>query len=530
MLKTLLSLRLRALLHVVTGAGLTRKKKSLPRLIAFAALMLFSAGSLGLFFWHVFDALARPFSRFGLGWMYFSFAALLAFALMFLGGVFMTKAQLFEARDNELLLSLPIRPLDILLSRLALLWLIAVLSGLLVGLPALLAWPKALKASGVVSFVLLYLALLPFLCLELSALFGWIIHRVSARFGHKPLVTVLLWLLFLGGYLALCFSMKDLLGRLAANPLKLAALLRSRGPLAWPGRAVSPGEPAALGKLALLSLPPFALVVFLLAKTFVRTATDRRSLGKKRYVERRTEGLSPAGALLLRELRRLWSCPVYLFNAGLGLVVALFGAAALLFRTAAVRALLAGEYAPVAGMLPLVSIPALCFLASMIYLTAPSVSLEGRTFWILRSLPVDAREILRVKLLLQLLVAMPPILLLSAAAAFVLRTGGLLLLLQLLLPALYCLLSALVGLVMNLLFPNFDWVNETQAVKSGLSVLLTMLIGMAASAAPALVYVLARGRVSPELLGCLTALLTALGCLFLYRWLMRRGAKRLEEL
>lgn len=530
MLKTLLILRLRALLSVLTGAGRTRRKQSRLRLAAFAALMLFSFGSIGYLFWHVFDVLAAPFSRLTLGWLYFTLAALLAFALMFVGGVFTAKSQLFEARDNELLLSLPIRPLHILLSRLFLLWLTAVLLGLPVAVPCLLVWPKALKAGGALAFALLYLVLLPCLCVSVSALVGWIVHRISARFGHKPAVTVLLWMLFLGGYVALSFRMNELLDRLASNPLKLARALRAPGPLAWMGRAVASADLAALGKLALPILALFFVVVFLLAKTFIRTATDRRELAKKRYVERSARIRSPRSTLLVRELRRLWSCPPYLFNSGLGVVMALVGSAALLVKARAVRALLQGDLASLAGLLQLAAIAIVCLLAATIFLTGPSISLEGKTLWVLRSLPVDTREILRAKLRLQLLVAGPPLLLLSVIAAAVLRTRGILLLFQLLLPLLYCLLIGLVGLAMNLRYPNFDWVNETQAVKSGASVLLTMLIGMGAAAVPVLVYIVSKARVQPVWLGAATALLAAAACLLLYRWLMRRGAEILERL
>lgn len=83
---------------------------------------------------------------------------------------------------------------------------------------------------------------------------------------------------------------------------------------------------------------------------------------------------------------------------------------------------------------------------------------------------------------------------------------------------------------MNLRYPNFDWVNETQAVKSGASVLLTMLIGMGAAAVPVLVYIVSKARVQPVWLGAATALLAAAACLLLYRWLMRRGAEILERL
>ena len=77
------------------------------------------------------------------------------------GTVFTAKAQLFEAKDNELLLSLPVRPRDILASRMVSLLLWNLLFGVLVAVPALLAWTQAarLPALGFVSFILLLPAL-----------------------------------------------------------------------------------------------------------------------------------------------------------------------------------------------------------------------------------------------------------------------------------------------------------------------------------------------------------------------------------
>ncbi len=531
MLKTLLLLRLRSLLSVLTGASRTKKKQSGLRLALFAVLMLSSFGSLGFLFWHIFDVVAVPFSRFGFGWAYFSFAALLAFAIMLIGSVFTAKYQLFEARDNELLLSLPIHPLDILLSRLFLLWLIAALLGLPVAIPCLICWPKPLTGLGLTAFLLLFLLLLPCLCLTISSLLGWIIHRISARFGHKPAVTVLLWMAFLGAYTYLSFRMNDYLSRLAENPLGLIKMLRHLGPLAWPGQAVASGDAVVLGKLAVVILPLFALLIWLLSATFIRTATEKRSLAKKRYVERTARIQSPGTALLRRELQRLWATPAYLFNSGLGVVMALLGAVVLLIKAQTIRSLLLQEeYAFLPSLLQPLAVTALCFLSAMIFLTGPSISLEGRTLWILKSLPVSARDLLRSKLRLQLCIAVAPVLLLSAAAAFVLRTRGALLFFTLTLPVLYCVLTGLIGLAMNLLHPNFDWLNETQAVKSGASVLLTMFIGIAAAAAPVLVFAVLGEHLSVEWIGWGTLVLVSGVCLWLYGWLMRRGVRIMEGL
>ena len=48
-----------------------------------------------------------------------------------------------------------------------------------------------------------------------------------------------------------------------------------------------------------------------------------------------------------------------------------------------------------------------CTAAAMNFITAPSVSLEGDTLWLLQSLPVTPQQVLRAKVELQLLLTLP---------------------------------------------------------------------------------------------------------------------------
>ena len=121
MLNILLRTRIEALLSVLTGAGRTKKAQSKGKLIGFATLMLLSLFSLGILFARIFEVLATPLSMLGMGWLYFGMAVVMSFGLMLIGNVILAKYQLFEARDNDLLLSMPIKPIHILLSRLFLL-------------------------------------------------------------------------------------------------------------------------------------------------------------------------------------------------------------------------------------------------------------------------------------------------------------------------------------------------------------------------------------------------------------------------
>ncbi len=51
----------------------------------------------------------------GYGWLYYALMGLLALAFGVFGSVFSTYAGLYQAKDNELLLSMPIPPRRILL-------------------------------------------------------------------------------------------------------------------------------------------------------------------------------------------------------------------------------------------------------------------------------------------------------------------------------------------------------------------------------------------------------------------------------
>ncbi len=531
MLKTLLRIQLRALrLQLTNGGSRRRQKPGKLRVLGVAALLLYAFGTFGVLFFENFSMLAGPFHAVGVDWLYFTLALISSFGLMFIGSVFTAKAQLYEAKDNDLLLSLPIPPRDILLSRLLLLWIITMFFGLLVSVPALLAWQAAVGFSGarLAAFLLLFVLLLPLLSLTMSALIGWLLHLATARVGKKSLVTVVLSLVFLGGYMYAVMQMNPFIQKLAENADAAAGKLGAVAPLYAAG--VSVAEPR-FGLLLLIAagvLALFALMIVLLSRTFIKTATDRRSGAKKKYVERSTAALSPERALLRREWRRFLTSPAYILNGGFGSIVLLIGAVALFVERGRVAPILQIE--GLGELLPWLFLLGLCFSGGMSMISAASVSLEGRSLWVVRSLPVDTRDVLRAKLRLHMLITLPPVLLCVLSALLILRPSLPMLLCFVLVPLLFTVFGALLGLAENLRHPNLDWINETQAVKSGTSILFTMLIAWGLTALPVVAAVFLNEYVSIEAIALGFAALLGLGSLLLYRWLMRGGAARFEKL
>lgn len=88
------------------------------------------------------------------------------------------------------------------------------------------------------------------------------------------------------------------------------------------------------------------------------------------------------------------------------------------------------------------------------------------------------RDWLGAKLLLSLTVCTPPVLLGGVALGLCLRLPAADTALTLLLPLAHALAMGALGLALNLRFPRLDWNQDVQAVKNGVSVLVTVLAGM----------------------------------------------------
>ncbi len=530
-LKALIRVRLLGLKGTLTGANRSRKQRTRAQLIGFAVLMLYTFGYFTVMLYGTFSALAGPLSGLGLGVIYFAFAAVMSFSLMVIGSVFTAKAQLFEATDNDLLLSMPIRPDHILLSRMLLLLLMNLLFDLIVAAPAIVAWFRTVgvRVGQLLSCLLVFLVLLPALALMLTALLGWLLHLASSRVRNQSLMTVVLSLVFLGAYFYAISQANTWINSLLADPTPLADAIGAVAPLVWIGRACADTDPAALGGLTLGTAAVFLLGWMALSRSFIRTATEKRGAKKVRYVERAVDAVPPARALLRREFRHLFASPSYLLNCGLGLLMTPIAAVFLLIRRNMLAALTT-EHPIMEQMLPVLLLFGLCFLAATSILTAPSVSLEGRSLWLLQSLPVSPREVLAAKLKMHLLLCLPAMFIAAAVCVAVLRPEPLLAVCYFAVPAACSLFSGLLGLFENLRHPNLDWINETQAVKTGMSVMFTMFIGWGVLLPPMVLFFIFGDLVPPAVFALATLALFALLSALLWRWLRTRGEKVFYEL
>lgn len=532
MLKALLKTQLAAFLAGFSGAsGRAGGKKAAPgkgRKILFALLMLYCfVVFVGMFFM-LFSQLAAAFGGTEYAWLYFALYAILAFALMFIGSVFTAKSQLFEARDNDLLLSMPIPPHRILAARMLALVLLNTVFALVAAIPALAAWCISGYASamGVLAFLLLFPALNLF-TLAVTSLLAWLLSVLTSRMRNKNVVTLVFSALFLLAYFVAVGRINTYVAALAANGARIADSLRGVSPLVWLGAAMAEGSASALlGSLALL-LVPFALVYLLLARSFTGIVATRRGAAKRQYREKAMHTASPRQALLRREFARLGSSAGYMLNAGLGLLFSVIVTGFLLFGWAKVDTLLQ-QMGLGREMLTAALAVVIVFLLCTLTFSASSVSLEGQNLWIVRSAPCASAEVLMAKRQMHALLALAAALLPALGAA--LRIGVLSALAVALAGTGFALITADIGLIENLRHPNLTWQNEMQPIKQGAAVGLTMLIMMGLAALATLAYLFVGTWMDIRLYLLLWAAVLLLFDALCVRWIRTKGVERFESL
>ena len=188
MLKILLKSRLLALADQFAGQSKGKKAAQLGTWIALAVLgvLLLVCGGIGLN--ALFGGFCAALAAQGQTWAFFAAAGGLAFILALVLTFFYAQGVIFEAKDNELLLSMPIRPSAILASRIASVYFLNTLfSLLLLGAAGYTVSVRAggLSALNVILLILCALLLpLPILIIMQAG-----IERVAGRWDGLDLFT-----------------------------------------------------------------------------------------------------------------------------------------------------------------------------------------------------------------------------------------------------------------------------------------------------------------------------------------------------
>ncbi|MDZ7543401.1 ABC transporter permease, partial [Clostridium perfringens] len=121
--------------------------------------------------------------------------------------------------------------------------------------------------------------------------------------------------------------------------------------------------------------------------------------------------------------------------------------------------------------------------------TNSSISLEGKKLWILKSSPIKPVEIFKAKIMMNLMLILPSVAIADIIFTFSLKLSINQLIWLIIISILYSFVVPILGIIVNLYFPNLNWVSETSVVKQSASVLIQMLISASVIAVPVVIFI-----------------------------------------
>lgn len=205
--------------------------------------------------------------------------------------------------------------------------------------------------------------------------------------------------------------------------------------------------------------------------------------------------------------------------------------AALLWKGRKIFTMLNGMFGSHDGVVLLLVTIMLCGLISMDIMTAPSISLEGKSLWIAQSLPVTSWQVLRAKLDMQLILNSIPVMLCMICTAVVcpFKIGQFVMMILQVLSFVF--VMAGFGLFMGVIKPVLTWTNELTPIKQSASVMITMFGGFGYTALLFIGYMMLPGYTLGYMLYIsIFIVVNVVAGLTLYIWLKTKGCDRFAEL
>jgi ABC-2 type transport system permease protein len=497
----------------------------------FIFFFLIMVGMLGGIFTFLSLSLCGALVQAGMGWLHFLLMGIIAIVLGAFGSVFNTYSGLYLAKDNDQLLSLPIPVQTIITARLLNVYLMGAMYSATVLLPALIVyWIVAGITVSRVICGLLLLLIVTVIVLLLSCFLGWVVAKISLRLKNKSFITVLISLLFIGGYYFFYFKAADLIRDLIQNANVYGTKIKGVAyGLYLFGRIGEGSWPAAALFLFVTALI-FVLVWFVLFRSFLSIATDSGSVEKRRYVEKTVREKSVFGAMLGKELGKFTSNASYMLNCGLAVLLLPASGILLLLKGREIFDLMSEVFSSYPDIAAILLCTMLCMLSSMNDMAAPSVSLEGKSIWIPQSLPVESKTVLRAKVSVQLILSGLSVLFASACGMIILKTSPAVRLLVLIMPLAYSAFSALYGLVIGVKMPLLNWTSELAPIKQSGAVTIVLFSSWGFCIAFAGVYLLIGYKLGAVPYLLLWTVVFAVFALFFLKWLDTKGSRIFAEL
>lgn len=405
--------------------------------------------------------------------------------LTLMEGIYKSSNILFNCKDDNLLFSLPIKKGTILFVRIFKFYIFELLYNSMFLMPAMVAYIKWTNVSWTYYLVsVLGLILFPIIPIAISCVIGAFISTVSSKFKKKNIAQIIVSTIFLLGILYVSFNLEGLMTKIAENATSINDMITK---LYYPAglyiKIITNFNILDLVIFIGINILIFGFITLILSKSYfkINSSTKSVKIGKtnKNY---KIKTNKPIPALIKKELNKFITSPVFVTNAGFGLVLFIVGCLIATLKFDSIGISLTNEMEisieQLKTYIPLALFVFILFASLMTSITSSMISLEGKTFSILKSLPVKPYTIIKSKILTAVLIMIPCILIGDIIVIAKFGCSILELIMILAASVILPLVSETIGIIVNLNFPKMDATNDTEVVKQSMSSAISVFAGM----------------------------------------------------
>lgn len=416
-----------------------------------------------------------------------SMCSLIISAISFIFTLIKVNGYLFEFKEYDMIISLPVEIKDVVGDKFlymyikALPWYLSISIAMLIGYgiygtPKFIVYPVWVISSF----------LIPIIPMLLATFLGFIIAKIGAGFKKKKIIqTVLILLLTISAVFSRFFieamfkngKTEETLNSMAdfTNGIDTWYL-----PSRWFTEAVNQCKFGSFLVLIGVSIVLFEVVFMVISKSYRKINSQLKShAAKKSYKMTNQKQKNVISSIAYKEFKRLLGSTTYLTNIGFGEIMTfILGVAALIVGADKLIASIT-EGAPVTKEMILPAIPFIVyFMIGMVASTCCSFSLEGKNYWILKSLPIKKMDIVKGKILFNLLLTVPFSVFATLCLCISAKAGVLLTIIFTITSISLCIFSSVFGAVCGIKFMKLDWENEVEVIKQGSAVTIYLLPNM----------------------------------------------------
>ncbi len=461
--------------------------------------------------------------------------ALLISVLGFVFTIFKTNGYLFNFKEYDMLMSLPFKSSTVAACKFlymyikSLPWYLSISAAMLAGY-GFYAHPSA--AVYPIWIVLSFF--LPLIPMLIASFLGFIIARISAGFRKTNIVQTVLTVIFVLACLSLRFVIEDIF---TDNKVEqtLGSISSATGsaanyylPVSWFSDSVTRLSATDMLFLIGVSVSLFAAVFLIVGKTYTKINSALKShAASKKYRMDSQKTRSAVQTIAFKELKRMTGSTNYMVNVAMGeLLAVIVGVLTLVLGLDKIISFIL-HGAPISADMLQPAIPFIVyFFIGMMASTACSPSLEGKNYWIIKSLPLEMKTVYQGKMLFNMYLTVPFMVIATLMMCISAKTPALDTALYLLLGITLCAFSTTRGCVCGIKHLKLEWENEIEVIKQSAAVTIYMLPNMFVTMALTVLVVFLGTKLDHKLISCAFIAVTGIWAFIDYKRAIKYGSEQ----